>query len=336
MTKKLTMTVGTARRAVRNLALLAAVAVAIGARAERETVGDYTWTYVINGDTVAVVADRSGAAISPYPSGHVTVPSTLGGKPVTRIGRRAFDGCSGLTSVTIPESVTSIGARAFDDTPFFNDQPDGLVVLGNVAYKMKGLCPVTVMIPDGVTSIADNAFFGCSGLTSVTIPGSVTSIGCGAFKGCNGLAKDGFVIVCQVLCDYIGTGGHVTIPDGVTSIGGEAFSGCSGLTSVTISDSVTRIGDGAFEECPAYRLSLFRTIFGSRSPAVVTTIVQQVAAPYALTDHVADRAIASVKVNGDCAIDSFVLKDGEVYDCALRIVNTADHDVKVSLPSGYV
>ena len=83
-------------------------------------------------------------------------------------------------------------------------------------------------------------------------------------------------------------------------------------------------------------LSLFRTIFGSRSPAVVTTIVQQVAAPYALTDHAADRAIASVTVNGDCAIDSFVLKDGEVYDCALRIVNTADHDVKVSLPSGYV
>ena len=69
---------------------------------------------------------------------------------------------------------------------------------------------------------------------------------------------------------------------------------------------------------------------------MVTTIVQQVAAPYALTDHAADRAIASVTVNGDCAIDSFVLKDGEVYDCALRIVNTADHDVKVSLPSGYV
>ena len=208
--------------------LVSVVGMALGTRAATETVGGYTWTYRINGDTAEIYNDYS-AAISPSPTGAVTIPSTLGGKPVTSIGSSAFCYCSGLTSVTI----------------------------GN-----------------GVTSIGEYAFHGCSGLTSVTIPDSV--------------------------------------------------------------DSVTSIGDGAFEECPAYRLSLFRTIFGSRSPAVVTTIVQQVAAPYALTDHAADRAIASVTVNGDCAIDSFVLKDGEVYDCALRIVNTADHDVKVSLPSGYV
>ena len=70
-------------------------------------------------------------------------------------------------------------------------------------------------------------------------------------------------------------------------------------------------------------------------PPVSTTIVQQVAAPYALTNAVADRAIASVTVNSDCAIDEFVLKDGEVYDTMLRIVNTADHDVKLTLPAGY-
>ena len=119
MTKKLTMMVGTARRAVRNLVLFAAVAVAIGARAATETVGGYTWTYVINGDTVAVVTDRSGAAISPYPSGHVTVPSTLGGKPVTRIGSYAFRDFSGLTSVTIPDGVTSIGDGAFEECPAY-------------------------------------------------------------------------------------------------------------------------------------------------------------------------------------------------------------------------
>ena len=68
---------------------------------------------------------------------------------------------------------------------------------------------------------------------------------------------------------------------------------------------------------------------------VVTTIVQQVETPYALTEIAADRAIASVTIDSDCAIDSFVLKDGKVYDCALRIVNVANHDVKLTLPSGY-
>jgi uncharacterized repeat protein (TIGR02543 family) len=74
---------------------------------------------------------------------------------------------------------------------------------------------------------------------------------------------------------------------------------------------------------------------GTESSSSVTTVVQQVAAPYALTDDVADRAIASVTVNSDCAIDAFVLKDGVVYDTMLRIVNTADSEVKLTLPTGY-
>jgi hypothetical protein len=68
---------------------------------------------------------------------------------------------------------------------------------------------------------------------------------------------------------------------------------------------------------------------------VVTTIVQQVEAPYALTNAAADRAIASVTVDGDCAIDEFVLKDGKVYDSMLYVSNTADREVTLSLPTGY-
>ena len=143
----------------------------------------------------------------------------------------------------------------------------------------------------------------------------------------------------------------MTIPDSVTSIGDYAFYYCSGLTSVTIGNGAIGIGRWTFSGCRKLLSAWDRTLanasaaegMGGVSPSVVTTVVQQVvttvvqqvAAPYALTDHAADRAIASVTVNGDCAIDSFVLKDGEVYDCALRIVNTADHDVKVSMPSGY-
>ena len=127
---------------------------------------------------------------------------------VTNIGNNAFNGCSGLTSVTIPNSVTTIGMNAFQ--------------------YCTGLTSVT--IPNSVTSIENSAFGGCSGLTSVTIPNSVTSIGSGAFGGCSGLTS-------------------VTIPNSVTSIGESAFSGCSGLTSMTIPNSVTSIGRNAFENC---------------------------------------------------------------------------------------
>ena len=88
----------------------------------------------------------------------------------------------------------------------------------------------TVVIQNGVTSIGDNAFNGCSGLTSVTIPNSVTSIGESAFNWCSGLTS-------------------VTIPNSVTSIGYYAFRDCRGLTSVTIPNSVTSIGYYAFNSC---------------------------------------------------------------------------------------
>ena len=254
MTKKLTMTAGTARRAARNLALLVAVAVAIGARAATETVGGYTWTYRINGDTAGIYIDGF-AAISPTPTGAVTIPSTLGGKPVMYIGIYAFRGCSGLTSVTIPDSVTSIEGYAFDGC--------------------SGLTSVT--IPDSVTSIGIYAFRGCSGLTSVTIPDSVTSIEGYAFDGCNDALFDTATIPGVKLVDRwaVGTTGSlsgnlnltgvrgiggsaflrcsgltsVTIPSSVTSIGSYAFNGCSGLTSVTIPSSVTSIGSYAFNGC---------------------------------------------------------------------------------------
>lgn len=102
---------------------------------------------------------------------------------VTSIGRSVFFYCSSLTNIKIPNSVTEIGGYAFYKTPWFEDQPDGLLYLGRVAYKYKGDMPegTSIKIKDGTTSIGEEAFKGCTGLTSITIPNSVTSIGFAAF-----------------------------------------------------------------------------------------------------------------------------------------------------------
>ena len=171
------------------------------------------------------------------------------------IAERAFSDCSGLESVTIPNSVTSVGKDAFQNTPWFDNQPDGVVYAGKVLYKYKGIMPegtkisikegtlgitgwafsdcsglTSVTFPNSVTSIGEWAFYNCSGLTSVTIPNSVTSIGEWAFYNCSALTS-------------------VTFPNSVTSIGECAFYDCSGLTSVTIPNSVTSIGEWAFYNC---------------------------------------------------------------------------------------
>ncbi len=213
---------------------------------------DFSYTYkgqTLYYDVLSTTNKTAGVAeqLSSI-SGAVEIPAatvTYGGVTytVTSIGKSAFSGCSGLTSVTIPTSVTSIGGGVFYYCSGLTDinvsaSNANYQSIDGILYNKTGdtliCCPGgkkgSVTIPNSVTSIGDDAFYGCIGLTSVTIPASVTSLGNWAFSGCSGLTS-------------------VTIPNSVKSIGDLAFSGCSGLTSVTIPNAVKSIGDLAFSGC---------------------------------------------------------------------------------------
>ena len=181
-------------------------------------------TYSISNNEVSITGcDKSATT--------VTIPTKINGYPVTRIHHGAFDSCSALTKVIIPDSITSIGDFAFQYCISLTSVtiPNSVTNIGTFAfYHCKAL--KNIILPDSISSISNSAFIYCSSLTNITIPDSVTSIETSAFESCTSLTS-------------------ITIPTSVTNIGNSAFKYCTSLTSITIPANVTSIGTEAFAWC---------------------------------------------------------------------------------------
>ena len=236
------------------------------------TVDSYTYTYsVLNGQAEIGASNAWKRAISPSPTGHVTVPSSLGGFPVVGIGDYAFYGLYSahykLESVTIPNGVTRIGKRAFSGCPNLTDVtiPASMAVVDNGAFSgcsnLKGVhisnlvnwCQITFVYSSNPLRQAHELYLNGERVTRLAIPESVTAIGDDAFAGCSGLTEVAFPNSVTNIgnSSFMGCSGlmELALPSSVVKIGTWAFRGCSGLTEIKIPHGVKAIGGGVFSDC---------------------------------------------------------------------------------------
>lgn len=246
----------------------------------------YAYTFEVNGINYRTTSSTECEVIykKDY-SGDIIIPSSVQFTSklfsVTAIGDSAFYRCNKVTSVTLPNSIKSIGEYAFFNCPITSIEiPNHIISIGTSAFCLSNLASVN--IPNSVVSIGSHAFLGCE-MTSVIIPRSVNNLGYGVFQRCNNLisihvdndntiydsrddcnaiietSSNTLIEGCNstVIPKSVTTIGQrafcersnittISIPDNVTSIAEHAFGGCSGLTSITIPNSVTTIGEYAF------------------------------------------------------------------------------------------
>ena len=275
------------------LSIIVVAPITVNASEDDElTYGDFQ--YKIEDDNSCTITDYDGMASS------LSIPSAINGHTVKQIDTGALSDNRIITSVTIPNGVTTIGfsafngciklekikfssnldtvcENAFNNTKWFNNQSNGLVYVGKVAYKYKGDMPrnTKITVKSDTVSISESAFKDCANLTAILIPSGVKHIDKYAFYNCQGLTKlnfnDGIERIendafgsCEKLTSVnfsetlksIGAFAFVeckklseiTIPQSVTSVGEYAFSGCENLASVTVSDDLPYVGGRAFEK----------------------------------------------------------------------------------------
>ena len=195
-------------------------------------------TWKLEGDTLTI--SGTGPMFDyksyngPWNSTRMDIKSIVVGEGITTIGNSAFEGCSKVTSVSLPKTLTRIGGYAFDHCSSLKELsiPDGVTYIGGYAFSC---CTFeSIKLPSGLKSLGVGAFAYCAHLKEISIPNGVKSLEVETFQYCTSLE-------------------NVELPNGMTSIGGSAFTGCKAITSIVIPDSVTSIGEYAFEYCLALK-----------------------------------------------------------------------------------
>ena len=256
---------------------------------------------------------------------------------VVTIGESAFSSCDNLTAVRVPQSAMTLGLGGLfpssyqklrsvtlganvesirdDEFDNFRALEELAVAVGNASYRVSG---DGCLYDAGLTTL-----IACPRINAgVTIPNGVTSIGNFAFQYCTNLVS-------------------VSTPETVQRIGSYSFSSCAKLSGLTIPEGVQSLATTAFDGCNVLWTEWYRALAnlaangGGASGAGQSGGGESPDPRYALAANVADRAIATVTMDGDCAIDAFALTDGKVYDTVLRVINVSNHPSTLTLPSGY-
>lgn len=257
------------------IVMMALALVASQLLASIDTVGGIDWYFEKqNGSAVIKSTNPTQAsAIDPNTAGAITVPSMLGGYPVTAIGPNAFYSCTNLTSVLIPAGVTSIDSLAFAYCLSLESVtlPDGVTALGDRAFYSCGkLCECE--LPSSVRTIGNSAFYGCSSMSNVVFSGRIESIGNSAFYDCDALQSVAFhgdvgTIGSSAFYDC-GALKKVVLDGGVASLGDSAFFRCTKLNDVVFEKDVGSIGTTAFYNCTSLTNVHFGAGLGSMADYV--------------------------------------------------------------------